>query len=136
MRAAILLLLACSLPCTFGQKTRPGPERPKAEPDVVYPINLHLSSVQIVPHCSDFKGNHFEHGCIDGRGVVDGKKFEFIGERVWLPTFAAYPVTPGDYKARLLNNKSKAGGLPLDDQYELVLHDNSIWQCTVTGLYE
>ena len=132
--ALVLILTIGFLPFVYGQKTRPGPPLPKAGSGTDYPLNLHISNIRIGRHCSDFKGNSYVHGCIFATGLVDGKQLELIGERVWLPTFAAYPVAPGDYKARLLKNKSKAGALPLDSEYELVLSDQSIWRCTVTGI--
>ena len=134
-KSAVVLLLAIGfLPFIYGQKTRPGPPLPKAKAGAEYPVNLHIANIRLDPHCSDFKGNSYAHGCIRATGLLDGKKLELIGARVWLPTFAAYPVLPGEYKARLLKNKSKAGALLLGNEYELVLSEKSIWRCTVIGI--
>ena len=121
-----LLLLAC-LPLLYGQMTRYGQGPPKAKPGVDYPVKVHVSGIRIRQDCSSGV-------CADvarADAVLNGQKIELTG---FSPT--QINLVPGDYTARLLKVGHKGAVDPLFDEYELLLPDGHIWQCTVTGIFE
>jgi hypothetical protein len=132
--AVTLFLTTCLLPFIYGQKTRLAPA-PKARPGVEYPIKVHVSAVSIRKECPA-RLNNEPCNELDVDAIIDGKKIELRGVEVSYPSYKRFNVLPGDYKARLLKNRSNARAAPLDSEYELVLSDKSVWSCTVTGISE
>jgi len=130
----VSLLLACFSPLFYGQKTRPG-QLPRAKSGVVYTIKVHISGIHLRNGCSAVStGDSCRNLYADA--TIDGKKIELAGAEVTYPTFQRFNVVPGDYKARLLKDPHKVNGTELYREYELLLPDNVIWQCTVTGISE
>jgi hypothetical protein len=134
--AALLMLLINVVPFAYGQKTRFGPRSPEAKTGVDYPVRVHVTAIQIRSHCSELKGPASCRDVVYAESVIDGKKLELMGDRVWLPTFYVFPVTPGDYKARITKEAPTAVLAPLDREYELVMPDETVWPCSVTGISE
>jgi hypothetical protein len=132
-QSAILFLMLFMLPFTHGQKTRFGPAPPRATAAGDYPIKVHISGIHIRSHCSEFKGPASCRDVIYADSVINEKRIELMGDRIWLPTFSAFPVQPGDYKARMAKEAPNTQVAPLDREYELVLPDETVWRCTVTG---
>jgi hypothetical protein len=132
----LLMLLISVVPFAYGQKTRFGPRPPETKAGVDYPVRVHVTAIHIASHCSELKEPASCRDVVYAESVIDGKKLELMGDREWLPTFYAFPVLPGDYKARMTKEAPTAGLAPLDREYELVMPDEKIWRCAVTGISE
>jgi hypothetical protein len=133
---AVVILLVGVAPFLCGQKLRYGPGPPVAKAGVEFPIKVHVSGIEIRSRCSEFKGPTSCRDVVYAETLVDGKKIELMGDRVWLPTFFVFPVMPGDYDARVVRDAPKPDEAPLDQEYELVLKGGTLWRCTVTGMAE
>ena len=128
--ALFLLLCAVSMQ---AQKTRFGQELPFAKPGMSYPLTVHVYGVHIRTDCQG--GTSY---CIDVLFVdvtANGRKLELrsgldFPEKLDKETS---PLSFGDFRARVLK---KASGAELGDEYELVLPDNRVLKCRVTGMIE
>jgi hypothetical protein len=114
-----------------GQKTRYGQQTPYAKPGVVYPIKIHLSGIHIRSEY-DGQGQYLDATYADA--IIDGKKLELQVTHHHSEMYGLPPL--GDLKARLLKSPHTTNNTPLFREYELLLPDNKIWQCSVTGIYE
>jgi hypothetical protein len=129
-RVFVALVFCFCTSAMYGQKTRMSQAPQHATPTDIYPIKVHIS------------GLHYRvEGVAEvvfADAVVDGKKLELYGgQRSHFLTFYKLPL--GDYQARLIKDPHKpykVDGTPMYQQYELVLPDNAIWRCTVTGFLE
>jgi hypothetical protein len=128
-KAAFLFLVACCLPFAHGQKTRFGQQPPFAKPGVAYPIKVHISGVRVRPNYVAGSWGCFVYA----DAIFDGKKVEF---EVWTASCLVADVVPGDYQARLLKSPQNLKNGPIGWEYELLLPDRTVWNATVTGLYE
>ncbi len=131
-KSVVYLLVFCSLPFLYGQKTRIGQPPPTAKKGVDYPIAIHVSGIHVRTPC---KGEN----CSDvvyADATVDGKKIELMGDWIWYPGYYQLALFPGDYRGRLLKQSLKKNAGPIFQQYELLLSENTVWHCTVTGVYE
>jgi hypothetical protein len=133
---ALLIIIMSVAPVTYGQKMRFGPGPPNVKAGVDYPVQVQVTAIQIRSHCSELKEPASCRDVIYAASMIDGKKLELMGDRIWLPTFYAFPVMPGDYKARMTKDAPIARFAPLDREYELVMPDETIWRCSVTGTSE
>jgi hypothetical protein len=116
----------------YGQKTRLSQAPQHAKPGDVYPIKVHISGLH---YRSETLINNGDAEMIYADAVMDGKKIELSGgQRSHFLTFYKLPL--GDYQARLVKDPHKIDGTPMYQQYELVLPDNALWRCTVTGFSE
>jgi hypothetical protein len=121
-----LVLYFCSS-AVYGQKTRLSQQPQHATPGDVYPIKVHISGLHY--RVEDISWVIFADA------VVDGKKMELYGAQYSHRT-TFYKLPLGDYQARLVKDPHKIDGTPMYQQFELVLPDNAIWRCTVTGFSE
>ena len=131
MRRFFVALTICFVGLTaHGQKTRLGQEPQHAKPGVIYPIKVHVSGIHYVTSYGG-EGGPIDVPYVDA--IMDGKKVELqlkvSFEPHNLPTF-------GDHQARLLKDPHKTNNTPLFREYELLLSDNTVWPCTVTGISE
>jgi hypothetical protein len=133
---ALLMMVMSVSPVAYGQKMRFGPGPAEAKAGVDYPIRVHVTAIQIRSHCSELKEPASCRDVIYAESMIDGKKVELMGERTWLPTFYVFTVMPGDYKARMTKDAPIASLAPLDREYELVMPDEKIWRCSVSGTSE
>jgi hypothetical protein len=133
---ALLMMVMSVAPTAYGQKMRFGPGPPEAKVGVDYPIRVHVTAIHIRSHCSELKEPASCRDVIYAESMIDGKKLELMGGRTWLPTFYAFPVMPGDYKARMTKDSPTASFAPLDREYELVMPGGKIWRCSVSGTSE
>jgi hypothetical protein len=133
-RVAAVLLIVCSVALVSAQKTRFGQGPPKAKAGVDYAIKVHISGIHLLPFCSG-TANASCYTAIYVNATVNGQKVELMGSQIW-GSGQSIRLVPGDYQARLLKAPRPAGANPIDDKYELVLPDRTVWQCTVTGISE
>jgi len=129
---AASLLIFCSLSFVYGQKTRLGQPPPTAKPGVSYPIAVHVSGIHVRTPCT---GQNC-HDVVYADAIVDGKKVELMGDWIWFPDYYQLALFPGDYRGRLLKDTSKKNDGPIFQEYELLLRGNTVWRCSVTGVYE
>jgi hypothetical protein len=129
--AIVFLLLAC-LPFGFAQKTRFGQEPPKARPGTLYPIKLYVSGIRLREDC--YSGTCVQ--IVHAESVLDQKKVELTGDLIYQPGFYRFDILPGDYTARLLKQSRDAPGGMISNEYEVLLPDQVVWCCTVTGIFE
>jgi hypothetical protein len=136
-RPLIALLLFACLPLVCAQKVRYGQEPPKAKPGVDYPIRVQVSAIHIRQNCKTaVNGQQIEcHNVVYADATLSEKKIELMGDWIWFQKYSALAVVPGDYKARILKSANSVPAF-IGDQYELVLRENILWRCTVTGISE
>ena len=123
----VLCLVPFSLRC---QKARYGQDIPHVLPGVSYPINLHVDAVH---YREKFDGGE-DVFVIYADAVIDGKKVELTGDPDDL--YQQYRVPLGTLRGRSLKSPRKTDGTPLFQRYEVVLPNQTLWRCVVTGLYE
>jgi hypothetical protein len=122
-----------------GQKTRFGQELPHAKPGDDYPIKVHISGKH---YREEYAGSGQDEDVIYADAVMNGKKVElrgYQGADFQYPhghPLKYYKLPLGDYQARLLKDSQKVDEAPLFQVYELVLPDETVWRCTVTGILE
>jgi hypothetical protein len=135
---AVLSLFACCLPYSYGQKTRFGPGLPKAKPEIEYPINVHISEIHVRTECGGpgLAGAGYCNKVAYAEVEMNGKKLELMGAWILLPSYDQFPLHPGDFHARLLKDVPKASETPIDQEYELVFPDRTVWRCAVSGFSE
>jgi hypothetical protein len=130
-RLVVLFVIACALPF-YAQKTRMGQPPPTAKPGVDYPIAVHVSGIHVRTPC---KGENC-HDVVYADAIVDGKKVELMGDWIWYRDYYRLALFPGDYKGRLLKESARNDAGPIFQEYELLMQENTIWHCTVTGIDE
>lgn len=126
-----LLTLLILLPSLHGQRFTDRHRPAMANPQVAYPITLHISGVHLRTECS---GNCYNVVYVDA--IMNGKKIELGGNAYYHPDREQVRFNPGDYKARILKDPNPKDGPILDQKYEVVLADGTIWPCAVTGFAE
>jgi hypothetical protein len=131
---ALALTLACCLAPLHAQKTRFGQEPPRARPGVDYPIAVHISGIRVRSECTA-GGERFGYcfNAVYADAAFNRNKVELM---VWTPGTMLADLVPGDYKVRFLKAGHKVVTTMLNQEYELLMPDNTVWRCTVTGLYE
>jgi hypothetical protein len=132
-----VLFSVCAVALAPAQKTRYGQQLPKAKPGVDYPVKVHVSGIHLRRDCttSSIEANGPCADKIYADALVDQRKLELMGYQIWFPS-RPIPLIPGEYPARLFKAPRVAGANPIGDEYELVLPDQTIWRCTVTGISE
>ena len=133
--------------CCFaahGQKTRLGQSLPHAKPGDAYPIKMHISGVHYRTSYGGIGGGlskNMPDAIMDGEkdatyvdAIMDGQKIELQSNQN-IP-FWYYNLALGDHQARLLKDPHKANDAPLFREYELLLPNNTVWRCVVTGISE
>ena len=128
---AVLTICFCCF-AARGQQTRPGQELPHAKPGVVYPVKVHVTGVHYRTTHAGTAGMENDLAYMDA--IMDGEKVELLVTQN-VP-FRHYNFPLGDYQARLLKDSQKNEDLPLFGVYELLLPNNIVWRCTVTGILE
>lgn len=114
-----------------------GQPPPHAKPGVDYPIKVHISGI----HLRDYYiGYGQSEEVVYADATMDGKKIELT----FYPShYYGYEMAllPGDYQARLLKDSPqkdpyKTKDAWIDQQYELVMRDQTLLWTVVTGIYE
>jgi hypothetical protein len=139
-KLAVALAIVLSCAPFFGQKTRYGQDLPKVSPGVDYPINIHVYGVHIRPYCQIHVVNVSSVSCMDviyADVITNGKKFELRGDRdIHLNPFHSLTLSLGDYRARSTKSDSRTDLIEIGNTYDVVLTDNKVLHCTVTGISE
>lgn len=113
-----------------------GQDLPKAKAGVAYPVKIHVSGIHLRERCKSFMAEYTS--CSDviyADATIDGQKIELMGDQIWLPE-QAIGLIPAEYQARLLKPGHPPAANPIGDKYEILLPDQTIWRCTVTGISE
>lgn len=128
-----MFLLICFLPFAYGQRIRFGQEPPKAKPGIIYPIKVHISGIYLRRY---YIGSGQNEEVLYADAIMNGKKFELMGDWIWFRKYYRLSPSPGDYQARLLKDAPAGSPTPIYQKYELLMPENTIWRCTVTGFSE
>jgi hypothetical protein len=131
-RLAIVFFLVSCVPILHAQKPRYGQEPPMAKAGVSYPIKVHISGIQIRRYCD--AGNCED--VVHADAVMNQQKIELTGGFIFDHRFFRLNLRPGDYVARLLKTARDTTMAPLQDEYEVLLPDRTVWRCAVTGISE
>jgi hypothetical protein len=130
----VMFLVLCST-AIYGQKIRYGQALAKADPGVDYPIKLHVSGMHIGSNCVPSGGEAYCEHAAYVNVIVRGKKLELMGK--WFSSDKhQFRFLPGDYVARLLTPDTKVDDFPINEKYEILLADRTVWRCIVTGFSE
>lgn len=126
----------------FGQKTRFG-QAPRAKQGVDYPLRVHISGIHIRTYYASpsWAGPNFlaperNKDVAYADVILDGKKLELMGAWTWIPGEFQTPLSPGDFHARLVKESPKMSITRIGQQFELLLPDQIVWHCMVTGVSE
>jgi hypothetical protein len=136
------VVLLCSI-TLHSQKTRFGQDLPKARSGDDFPLQLHIYGIHQRPFCAI----HPVHitpdphtTCIDVFYVdviANGKKIELRTDTdVYLDPFRPLKLSLGDYRGRPAKGTSATTPGEIDDRLDLLLPDNHILTCTLTGISE
>lgn len=125
-----LALLLCSV-SLYAQKTRFGQELPNAKPGVDYPLTIHVYGLHVQSDCS----TGYCSDVLEADVTSNGRKLELqcasgLSEKSYHRPEA---LSFGDFRARLLK---PASGTELGDGYEILLPQNKVLGCTLSGMYE
>ncbi len=139
----ILLLLVCFCALAMdGQKTRFG-QAPRAKQGVDYPLKVHISGIHIRTYYAspswigpNFLAQERNTDVAYADAVLDGKKVELQGGWTWIPGNYQTPLSPGDFRARLLKESPKTSITQIGQEYESLLPNEIVWHCMVTGVSE
>jgi hypothetical protein len=112
-----------------------GQELPFAKRGVDYPIAVHVYGVHVRPDCTyEGRGEEFCVNFLLADITSNGRKLELrSGDLPEDPYKKTMPLSLGDTRARLLKN---ASGTELGDGYELLLPNNRVLKCVVSGIVE
>jgi hypothetical protein len=114
-----------------GQKTRYGQEPPHPKPGTIYPIKVHISGIHTR---TEYEGGGLYDDGTYVDAIIDGKKVELQVNHDHEEIYGLPPL--GDLQARLLKEPRRPNNTPLFREYELLLPNNTIWRCNVTGIFE
>jgi hypothetical protein len=69
--------------------------------------------------------------------IANGKKFELRGDSdIHLDPYHSLTLLLGDYRGRSTNSTSGTDLFDIGSKYDLVLPDNKVLHCIVTGITE
>ncbi len=126
----------------FAQKTRFG-QAPRAKQGTDYPLKVHISGIHIRTYYEspswlgpNFLAQERNQDVAYADAVLDGKKIELLGAWTWIPGSFQTPLSPGDFQARFLKEASKTSVTQVGQEYELLLPNQIVWRCVVTGVSE
>jgi len=96
-----------------------------------YTIKVHISA------------SHLETRCVSGLcsnllyadSILNGKKLQLSGNAVIVKKTLML-IAPGDYMVKLLKDEHNSNGSLFNQDYDLLLPDNIVWQCFTTGVSE
>lgn len=124
-----LAMLACSISLN-AQKTRAG-QLAFAKPGVSYPLTIHIYALRVRPDCS----NGYCINVLYADVILNGRKLEMEGS-TGIPE-KPYKRTDllgfGDMRARAFR---KTSAVNLGDRYEILLANNHILDCVISGMSE
>ena len=130
--SAVLLLLFCLAPLTYGQKYRLG-ERPTNQNPADYTIKVHISGIHFRA-CATVSAHSECQAGLYADATLDGKKVELFTAS---DDKDLKRIVPGDYLARLYSSKPRyEGKAVLFQWYWLLLPDKSASEFEITGLSE
>ena len=132
-----LLLFSVSV---SGQKARYGQGLPSVKPGVDYPMIVHIYGTHIRSYCQPQSLEPSWEKCMDVfyiDAMTNGKKFELKSDSgVNQDPFHPLALPLGDYHARSIKGTSVTDVIQIGDTYDMVLPDNRVLRCSVTGLSE
>jgi hypothetical protein len=87
--------------------------------------------------------SHLDTRCVSGvcsnllyaDTILNGKKLQLSGNAVIVKKTLML-IAPGDYTAKLLKDNHNSDGSLFNQEYDLFLPDNIVWQCFTTGVSE
>jgi hypothetical protein len=126
----VLFLIHCVPSSLYGQKSRFGQsaEKPNAAD---YTVMVHISA------------SHLKTECVNGNcsnllyadAVLNGKKVKLSGEAVIVKKTLML-ISPGNYTAKLAKDIHNSDSSLFNQEYYLLLPDNTVWHCFTAGISE
>jgi len=122
---AVFCLLLCA--ATLQAKDKPNPAD--------FPIKIHISASQLAPPYIVYYGASFPFIIADT--ILDGKKIKLAGN-VPGPSRNVHLsiIIPGDYQIRLKKEETEKDSGILSQEYEILLPNGDIWNCSIVGISE
>jgi hypothetical protein len=131
---AVLFLLLWSTSPIHGQKARLGQKSETLNP-ADFTLKVHISATHIRPYCAEL-GTQVRCGdALYADAILNGRKLEFKGSAE-LIKHSSVLILPGDYQARLTKDIHNAGSAVIDQEFDILLPDNTVWHCLVSGISE
>jgi hypothetical protein len=127
---AALFLVVCTTSLIYGQKTRFGEATVPPNP-ADYTLKVHIAAAHLKTECA----NGFCSNVLYADATLNGKKLELSGVAVMVKKTLML-IAPGDYPAKLVKDVHNTDGTLFDQEYDLLLPDNIVWQCYTTGISE
>jgi hypothetical protein len=120
---AVFCLLFCA--ATLQAKDKPNPAD--------FNIKIHISSTQLIPTST--------LPTLVADAVLNGKKVKLAGNMllphgIHLIKAPFLILSPGDYQVRLKEDDSEKDGSIIRQEYELLLPNGDIWECSIVGISE
>lgn len=96
-----------------------------------YTINVHISASHLDTECA----NGLCRNLVYADTLLNGKKLQLSGNAVIVKKTLML-IAPGDYRAKLIKDNHNSNSSLFNQEYELLLPDNIVWQCFTTGVSE
>jgi hypothetical protein len=119
--ASVLFLLLCT---TFVQAS----EKPNPAD---FTIKVHITASHLKTECADVNCKNILYA----DSILNGKKIELSGVAVIVKKTLML-IIPGDYPARLIRDEHNSDSTLFNQEFELLLPDNIVWQSFTTGISE
>jgi hypothetical protein len=119
--AAIFCLSLCA--ATLQAKDKPTPAD--------YTIKVHITASHLKTECADGTCKNILYA----DSILNGKKIELSGVAVIVKKTLML-IIPGNYPARTIRDEHNSDGTLFNQEYELLLPDDIVWQSFTTGISE
>jgi hypothetical protein len=117
-----------------SQKTRFGQATEKPNP-AEYPVKVHVSAAHLRHSCAGFGTNVSCSKELYADAIVNGKKIELSSEGVTFKKDIML-IAPGDYQAKPTKDNHNSDSTLFSQGYDLLLPDNTVMHCVVSGISE
>jgi hypothetical protein len=118
---AVLFLVLCSTSGRASEKPNPAD----------FTIKVHITASHLKTECADVNCKNILYADT----ILNGKKIELSGVAVIVKKTLML-IIPGDYPARLISGEHNSDSTLFNQEYELLLPDNIVWQSFTTGISE
>jgi hypothetical protein len=97
-----------------------------------YNIKIHISASHQKTECVNGLCNP---NTLSVDAILNGKKIELSGNAV-IVEHTVMLISPGDYSVKIIRDAHNSDSTLFNQEYDLLLPDNTVWHCTTTGVSE